>query len=260
MLLGRATAIGANKLVLLFPRNGSSAPTSMMTTLTRRLVQPLLSCSGKTLCRDSGQYLSMQLRQISNHSKTLVDKNILIYRNDGFTFFRVVGVFALAQLGFWSYLTYSAYTSMTDSRKFELAKYGPEGAPSDKKNWTTLSGIRMKLHSGVWRYAITALCVVVGGVIFTGALTYSKKCIHRIVLRKGGDRITISTFGFFGQPWSFTVPVTNVSCQHSRHGVRTQLPIKVKGHSFFYLLDKEGKLYHAPLFDQTVGMKRMLLS
>ncbi|XP_022110656.1 transmembrane protein 223-like [Acanthaster planci] len=260
MLLGRAAAAGAYKLLSLSPGSVCCVQVNTKAMLAGRLNQPMLWCWGRALGREKGQCLSVRFRQVSNYSKTHIDKNILIYRNDGFTFFRLVGLFAVAQLGFWSYLTYSAFTSMTDSRNFELVKYGPEGAPPEEKNWTSLSGIRMKLHSGVWRYALTMLCFAVGGLICFGALTYSKKCIHRIVLRKGGDRVTISTFGFFGQPWSFTVPIANVSCRHSRHGVRTQLPIKVKGHSFFYLLDKEGKLYNAPLFDQTVGMRRMLLS
>ncbi|XP_071796536.1 transmembrane protein 223-like [Asterias amurensis] len=253
MIIGRAQ-------ILLSGRNLRCIGISISSRTLQSSHQTFKLCvNGRIYANRRAQCFATLTRKPINLAKETVDKNILIYRNDRLRFFRILGIFALAQVGFWSYMTFNAYTTMTDSRNFEMVKYGPEGAPPEKKNWASLTGIRMKLHSGIWRYVVTSICFVVGGTIFCGAWLYCRKNIHRIVLRKGGTKVTISTFGFFGQQWSFTTPITNISCQHSRHGVRTQLPIKVKGHRFFYVLDKEGKMYNAPLFDQTVGVMRGLL-
>ena len=39
-------------------------------------------------------------------------------------------------------------------------------------------------------------------------------------------------------------------------GTKPQVTLKLKGHSFFFLVDKEGEFLQPTLFDKTVGMKR----
>ena len=39
-------------------------------------------------------------------------------------------------------------------------------------------------------------------------------------------------------------------------GAKPQLPLKLKGYRFFFLLDKEGEFLQPTLFDKTVGIKR----
>ena len=39
-------------------------------------------------------------------------------------------------------------------------------------------------------------------------------------------------------------------------GTKPQVPLKLKGHRFFFLLDKEGEFMQPTLFDKTVGIKR----
>ncbi|XP_054759706.2 transmembrane protein 223-like [Lytechinus pictus] len=197
------------------------------------------------------------LRTFSQYSKTEVMRDVLLYKSDKTTFFRILGVFACAQVFFWGYLTHTAFLTMKDTDTYMKVKYGEEGPPTEVKNWKSWSGIRVQLSSGLWRYTITALSMCAGSIIFIASLVYSRRSIYRIVLRKGGESATIQTYGLFGLPWRFTTSINNISCEHSRDGIRTQLPIKVKGHRLFYILDKEGKFYNARLFDYSVGMHRM---
>ena len=39
-------------------------------------------------------------------------------------------------------------------------------------------------------------------------------------------------------------------------GTKPQVTLKLKGHSFFFLVDKEGEFLQPTLFDKTVGVKR----
>lgn len=39
-------------------------------------------------------------------------------------------------------------------------------------------------------------------------------------------------------------------------GAKPQVPLKLKGYRFFFLLDKEGEFMQPTLFDKTVGIKR----
>ncbi|XP_072168401.1 transmembrane protein 223-like [Diadema setosum] len=208
-------------------------------------------------CKDP-QSVASYKRFLSIFSKEEVTKDILLYKNDRGIFFKMIGVFACTQLIFWTYLTHTAYLTMRDTDAYVKVKYGDEGPPDDVKNWRSWAGARMQLSSGIWRYTITLLSVTAGAVIFMGSYAYCRKSIYRIVLRKGGEEVTIQTYGLFGLPWRFTTSLRNVSCEHSRYGVRKQLPVKVKGHRFFYILDKDGKFFNVRLFDHTVGVHRML--
>lgn len=52
------------------------------------------------------------------------------------------------------------------------------------------------------------------------------------------------------------VPLKYVSAQQSRSQAKVQLPLKVKGKSFFYILDMRGEFLNQRLYDFTVGLKR----
>lgn len=99
-----------------------------------------------------------------------------------------------------------------------------------------------------------------GGSILAAAVMFSRRSVSALILRKGGENVTFVLFGFLGIRTSFTVPISRVSCRHSRSAVTSQLPMKVKGHSFHYILDKQqGRFLNGRLFDYTVGMKRVFV-
>ncbi|XP_070577413.1 transmembrane protein 223-like [Ptychodera flava] len=190
---------------------------------------------------------------------TNVVKDVLLYENSKFTFHRVMGMFAVAQFTFWIYLAHFAYTEMRVSQKAEISVYGEKGAPEDKKKKFSFAGLSFHLGSPYWKYGMTIFCFGMGSLIMSAVMIFSSRNVHRLILRRGGQKCTVIPFGFFGRLGQrFTVPLTRMSCLHSRDSVKSNLPIKVKGRLFFYLLDKRGKFYNAKLFDFTAGMKRVI--
>ena len=173
MIIGRAQ-------ILLSGRNLRCIGISISSRTLQSSHQTFKLCvNGGIVANRRAQCFATLTRKPINLAKETVDKNILIYRNDRLRFFRILGIFALAQVGFWSYMTFNAYTTMTDSRNFEMVKYGPEGAPPEKKNWASLTGIRMKLHSGIWRYVVTSICFVVGWY-YLNFVTFYHSLLYRL--------------------------------------------------------------------------------
>ena len=53
-----------------------------------------------------------------------------------------------------------------------------------------------------------------------------------------------------------TVPLSSVTCHAHRQESPSFIPLRVKDHKFYFLLDKEGTLNNPKLFDITVGAYR----
>lgn len=54
----------------------------------------------------------------------------------------------------------------------------------------------------------------------------------------------------------FTVVLKDLNCKQIRQEAKSQLPIKVKGHFFHYILDMKGEFKNTSLFDHTAGLSR----
>ena len=52
--------------------------------------------------------------------------------------------------------------------------------------------------------------------------------------------------------------ILQISAAESRENARVQLPLKVKGKFFYYMLDIKGEFPNKLLFDATAGLKRKL--
>lgn len=82
------------------------------------------------------------------------------------------------------------------------------------------------------------------------------KSVRYLVLRKGGEELTLVTYAPFGKTRMLTVPLNRVSCKEMRSRATSSLPLKVKGHYLHYLLDMQGEFKNEVLFDHTAGLKR----
>lgn len=87
---------------------------------------------------------------------------------------------------------------------------------------------------------------------------YTLRSIRYLVLRKGGNQVTLVTYAPFGKNRMMTVDLKYVSAQEARQFAKVQLPIKVKGKSLYYMLDMRGQFLNPKLYDQTAGLKRNL--
>lgn len=86
---------------------------------------------------------------------------------------------------------------------------------------------------------------------------YTLKSVRYLILRKGGQQLTIVTYTPFGENRIFTVDLKNICAKEMRNRATSILPIKVKGHYFHYILDMKGEFRNESLFDNTAGLKRL---
>ncbi|XP_061697295.1 transmembrane protein 223 [Syngnathoides biaculeatus] len=188
-------------------------------------------------------------------SSTLPTKDVTLFQHDRTAFFRLLAVFCGGQFVFWTYVAHFAYTGLRDtgtSREHEKRK-----TPTS----TALAGMRsfeMNLGSSAWRYGFTLGCVTIGAGILGLGVLFCRRSVSQVVLHQGGRMVSISTQSplGMGHGWRITTPLSQVACHAHRHESPSFIPLKIKGHKFYFLLDKEGTMNNAKLFDVTVGAYR----
>ncbi|XP_002739255.2 transmembrane protein 223-like [Saccoglossus kowalevskii] len=246
-------------------RRSLTTTLAMTSTTTRTLRTAFQHMCTRNAHRQSVFLKRMNLRHYygrHNMEQGLPDtnivKDILLYENKNFVFYRVIGITAVIQYILCLYAAHVVYNGMRDTRYAEMSIYGDKRPPPEKRKKISYFGFNIELGSSTWKNCLTVGCAGFGGLIMAAIWMYSRRSVHQLVLRRGGQNCTVVPFGFFGRPFHFTVPVKSMSCRQTRDQVDTHLPIKIKRYSLFFLLDKKGKFYNAKLFDFTVGMRRVV--
>lgn len=183
-------------------------------------------------------------------------RDVTLFEHDKTRFFRLLSVFSGGQFVFWTYLAHFAYTGLRDT--------GGATEKGKTKASTTTTGLagmwrfEMNLGSDAWRYGFTLGCLAIGaGIVGLGVL-FCRRSVSKVILHKGGRLVTVSTQSALGpgQGQRITVPLSQVACHAHRQESSSFIPLRVKGHKFYFLLDKEGTVTNARLFDVTVGAYR----
>ncbi|XP_041037888.1 transmembrane protein 223 [Carcharodon carcharias] len=182
-----------------------------------------------------------------------VPQDVLLFRHERATFFRLLGLFCVAQFLFWSYLAHFAFTSLKDTGYQETVLVGEQASSLPK-----IGGLTLNLGSDKWRYGFTTSCLTVGSLILAAGYLFARRSVCRVLLCRGGQEVTVSSYLPFGSTSSFTVPLRQVCCVAHRSQVSSLIPLKIGGRPFYYLLDKQGQFYNAKLFDMTIGAYRKL--
>ncbi|XP_063801066.1 transmembrane protein 223 [Pseudophryne corroboree] len=173
-----------------------------------------------------------------------VPRDVLLFEHKRPRFFRLLGMFCVAQTGFWGYMAHFGFTSLRDTSRSNAG----QGKEVTGRN----------MGSPLWRTLFTISCLSVGSLIMVAGLLFSRRSVSAVTLKAGGDMVTIVTAGIFGVGSSFTIPLRHVSCMAHRSQVPAMLPLKIKGQPLYYLLDKQGHVFNGKLFDVTVGAYRKL--
>uniref|UniRef100_A0A3B3CVL7 Transmembrane protein 223 n=1 Tax=Oryzias melastigma TaxID=30732 RepID=A0A3B3CVL7_ORYME len=193
-----------------------------------------------SLLFSSGLSCSRQLqarRSLSTSAQP--SKDVTLFEHDRTRFFRLLAVFCGGQFVFWTYLAQFAFTGLRDTG-------------GEKANF------EMNLGSNAWRYGFTLGCLTIGGgIVGLGAL-FCRRSVFKVILHEGGKMVTVWTQSPLGpgQGRRITVPLSQVACHAHRQESTSFIPLRVKGHKFYFLLDKEGAMKNARLFDVTVGAYR----
>ncbi|KAJ8266186.1 hypothetical protein GJAV_G00126930 [Gymnothorax javanicus] len=183
-------------------------------------------------------------------SSYVVAKDVVLFEHDRTRFFRLLSFFCAGQLLFWTYLAHFAFTNLRETRR------PPPG--ENTKIRAGLFGLEANLGSNTWRYGFTITCLAIGGVIVGLGVLFCRRSVSQVILHKGGTKVTVRTQSPLGatRGQSLTVSLAQVASFAHRQESPNFIPLRVKGHRFYFLLDKEGTINNPKLFDVTVGAYR----
>lgn len=188
--------------------------------------------------------------RVQSTSSYAVAKDVVLFEHDRTRFFRLLSFFCAGQLLFWTYLAHFAFTNLRDTRR------PPPG--ENTKIRAGLFGLEANLGSNTWRYGFTVTCLAIGGVIVGLGVLFCRRSVSQVILHKGGTKVTVRTQSPLGatRGQSLTVSLAQVASFAHRQESPNFIPLRVKGHRFYFLLDKEGTINNPKLFDVTVGAYR----
>ncbi|XP_020603614.1 transmembrane protein 223-like isoform X3 [Orbicella faveolata] len=174
-------------------------------------------------------------------------KDVTLYYYNRQKFFRLVGLACASQFIFWGWMAYILISLKQERSQKKIL---------DVSSSSSNPGVSWKIARFVMDSPVMLASFAVGvGLVFTtSGFIYSLRSVNRLVLQ--GNNLRVVTHTPLGGTRSVTVPISDVSCTGSRIGAKPQVPLKLKGHRFFFLLDKEGEFVQPTLFDKTVGIKR----
>ncbi|XP_019647880.1 PREDICTED: transmembrane protein 223-like [Branchiostoma belcheri] len=188
---------------------------------------------------------------------TNISKDVTLYHYERAGYYRRLGVFGVAQVVFWVYLAHLTYTTWRpgtpESTQKDTAR---EGTPKDTFMRRRLESMSGYVTGNKWRNAVIGICLAAGSAITFLCFLFPLRAVNRVVLQRGGQHVQFLTYAPFGTTRAFTVPLAHVSAAVGRGGTPSQIPVKIKGHRFFYVLDKQGKISNTRLFDFTIGVSR----
>ncbi|KAM5247254.1 transmembrane protein 223 [Ctenodactylus gundi] len=198
----------------------------------------LLRCGPRTLLRA----LKVLPARRSLHDAS-PPRDVLLFQHERGRLFATLGLFCASQGVFWASLAVAALSPPPAPERPRDA-----GAPRDSCD----------PRAALWRYGLAMGCGAVGALVLGAGLVFSLRSVRSVMLRAGGQQVTLTTHAPFGLGARLTVPLNQVSCMAHRGEVPAMLPLKVKGRCFYFLLDKTGHFPNADLFDSTVGAYRSL--
>lgn len=228
-----------------------------------------VSCRGQQVCL-SGLYSRMFAQSRSRlgaaHSRLAArrslctsaqpPRDVTLFEHDRTRFFRLLAAFCGGQFLFWTYLAHFAYTGLRNTGG--TTEKGKGKATSTTVELAGIWSFQMNLGSSAWRYGFTLGCLSIGTAIVGLGVLFCRRSVSQVVLHQGGRMVTVSTQSFLGagQGRRITVPLSQVACHAHRQESPSFIPLRVKGHKFYFLLDKEGTVNNVKLFDITVGAYR----
>ncbi|XP_015915428.1 transmembrane protein 223 [Parasteatoda tepidariorum] len=168
-----------------------------------------------------------------------LQKDVLLYSLDKVKFLKYLSFFGVGQLFLCGY-----YASTFFSLRNTDTRHG------EKSSWRNVN-----LSSFKSRMISAATCMGFG--LLTAFISYSLpyRIVKQLTLHKGGDIVTILTYGPFGRTRQLSVPLRKISCMCTREEAKSYIPFKIKNKSLFFLIDCKGKFLQPTLYDVSVGTK-----
>uniref|UniRef100_A0A1B6LX19 Transmembrane protein 223 n=1 Tax=Graphocephala atropunctata TaxID=36148 RepID=A0A1B6LX19_9HEMI len=190
--------------------------------------------------------ISEMSKMDSMNSKSNLEKDKLLFMYENPKFFYLLNGFAFVQFFFWLHMSEFTYRKMKDVK-------------IDNNNEALPWWRKLNFQNENTRKMVAAFCFMLGYGILSTAWIYTLRSVRMLVLRKGGRTVTFVTYGPLGRNRHLDVSLEKITTSQSRVSAKVQLPIKIQGKWFYYILDTKGGTFPNPeLFDFTAGMKRKL--
>ncbi|XP_038603307.1 transmembrane protein 223-like [Tachyglossus aculeatus] len=190
-------------------------------------------------------------RPVAEPGRPYKSHDVLLFEHDRGRFLGFLGLSCAAQGVFWMSLAAAALAGPQSP-----ARSPPSGSEAEAEVAPALRGPAR--GSALWRHGLALTCAAIGSLVLTAELLFSHRSVCSVLLRAGGQRVTITTHAPFSLGAEFTVLLRHMSCLAHRGEVPAVLPLKVKGQRFYFLLDKAGRFPNLRLFEVTVGAYRRL--
>ncbi|XP_072301222.1 transmembrane protein 223 [Eucyclogobius newberryi] len=193
-------------------------------------------------------------------SASQISRDVTLFDHDRTRFFRLLSIFCGGQFVFWTYLAQFAYTGLRDTSGSEVDKTKTQATPTKTTGLAGMWSVEMNLGSNAWRFGFTAGCLAIGAGIVGLGFLFCRRSVNQVILHQGGKMVTVRTQSPLapGKGRKLTVPLSQVACYAHRQESSSFIPLRVKGHKFYFLLDKDGTVTNAKLFDITVGAYRVI--
>jgi hypothetical protein len=194
-----------------------------------------------------------------DHSR--INKDVLIYQNENSAFFRKLFIFNAMQFCFWIYIANFALVFYLKRPKKLSKEQMSQRLKENHKNDNYFERSKIIFREN-WTQMLTSIVFVTVGHISMALLSlFTIRSIRYIIVRSGGQKVRITCFSLMGATNRYRhhdIPLDNISAVQDRNSPGNYIPIKIKGKWLYYLVDKKGHFFHPTLFDETVGVFRIL--
>ncbi|XP_057317720.1 transmembrane protein 223-like [Hydractinia symbiolongicarpus] len=186
--------------------------------------------------------------KIAHRAYLNIPKDVNIYNHKSAGFARILGLTGFGQWIVVSYMSFVMYQNMP-----AFFNWIPTDRSTD--NMSTQS---KRLPLADWKYRLGFAIFSFGAscAMLVTTYMYCFRSVSSITLLKESQKVLFTTYTPIGTIRNFAIDVRNVSAIQPRAGKMTQIPLKLKGYQFHFLVDKAGSFPHPSLFDRTVGVKR----
>ncbi|XP_046845022.1 transmembrane protein 223-like [Xenia sp. Carnegie-2017] len=180
---------------------------------------------------------------------TRYNQDILLFEYDRRSFFKILGLATLSQLVFWSYMSYVMYAYVRPASQVLRER----SSSKQIKEYSYFPTIL--LHPKV-QMGMSIASMGLGLFFFFAGRMYAKRSVHQLILLRNGAQLIVRTHTLYGGTQEICVPLTDVSCFGSRFDTSPFVILKMRNHSYYFMLDKRGDFLQSTLFDTNVGVKR----
>lgn len=176
-------------------------------------------------------------------------RDTMIFKRDNLRELRMYQAFAALNFIAWNYFGINTIFRVAAYAEKHKKEYGL----GERGYLQSFAEVGLKYSK---QMAVFAACVGYGGLMLIGF--FSARNVNTIIIRKGGLDAVILTSRFvaISKLREIRVPLKHITCKTSRDTTATYATFRIKGHPFFFLVDKKGVFYNPFLFDRTIGVQR----